>query len=79
MGSRPFPQKPHIPFRATYVMDCSALKLGQENINTVGRDDLPCFGAEAVLSFSAYLFPQMMLDWVDRNGRPLLNDALFFG
>jgi hypothetical protein len=32
-------------------MDYSALKLGQKNINTVGRDDLPCFGAEAVASF----------------------------
>ena len=53
VGSRPFPQKPRHTIRATYVMDCSALKLGQKNINTVGRDDLPCFGAEAVLSFSA--------------------------
>ena len=43
VGSRLFPQKPHIPFRVTYVMDYSELKLGQKNGNPGTDADLAYF------------------------------------
>ena len=82
----PFPEKPQSTIRAKYVMDCSALKLGQKNIYIVGKYDITCFFAQGVLSFSTNniglrrsrcngSFRSRLIFWASQNAHVCLGTA----